>query len=236
MRIAVMQPYLFPYLGYFQLIHSVDTFILLDDVAYVNRGWINRNRILVSGNPHTFTLPLSGASQNRRICDLTVAATYHRWRGKFLTTLRYAYSRAPFSELGIQSVEKALATESLPLVPLLANTIHFLMMLFNTNRKVLLSSEVPHSNELTGQDRILGICRALDAETYVNLPGGKELYSRKTFAASGVELCFLSSSLVQYPQWGGNTFEPNLSIIDHMMFCSPSDLSEQMGQYTLVTE
>ena len=72
MKLAVMQPYLFPYLGYWQMITFVDKFVLFDDVNYIVRGWINRNNILMNGKSHLFTLPLNGASPNKLICELTL--------------------------------------------------------------------------------------------------------------------------------------------------------------------
>jgi hypothetical protein len=90
MKVAIMQPYLFPYIGYFQLIHAVDKFLLLDDVAYINKGWINRNRILVNGRDQLFVLPLEGASQNRTINSLSLLRE-SKWRNNLVSTIGMAY-------------------------------------------------------------------------------------------------------------------------------------------------
>ena len=99
MKTAVMQPYFLPYLGYFQLLAAVDIFVILDDVNYINRGWINRNRILLNGQPCWVTLPISKASQNRRINEISLD-TNKRFTSKTLDRIRHAYTRAPhFSEV-----------------------------------------------------------------------------------------------------------------------------------------
>src|SRR5208283_1135183 len=96
MKLAIMQPYLFPYLGYFQLIAAVDKFVLYDDVAFIKQGWVNRNQILLHGKPHLFSVPLQGASSNKTIRDTLVSFhEYPRWKDKFLKTITLAYSKAP---------------------------------------------------------------------------------------------------------------------------------------------
>jgi len=79
MRIAIMQPYVFPFIGYFQLISAVDKFVLYDDVNYINRGWINRNNLLVNGVPYLFSIPLKHASQNRLINDNIEIIDFGKW-------------------------------------------------------------------------------------------------------------------------------------------------------------
>lgn len=102
-----MQPYLFPYLGYFQLIQAVDKFILLDDVNFIKRGWVNRNRILVNGKDHLFSLPLQRASQFKKINDLKLA-DYPGWRNRFFKTLTHAYRQASQYEPVMKMLHQAL--------------------------------------------------------------------------------------------------------------------------------
>ena len=94
MKVAIMQPYLFPYIGYYQLIKAVDSFVLLDDVNYIKKGWINRNRILLNGSPHLFTMPLEKASQNKKNCDLCLKGEFGTWIERFLITFQHAYASA----------------------------------------------------------------------------------------------------------------------------------------------
>lgn len=95
MKLAIMQPYFFPYIGYFQLIHAVDKFIILDDVNYINRGWINRNKIIINGEAKWFTLSLDKASQNKLIKEINISSkdVFHE---KLLKTLKIFYGKAPY--------------------------------------------------------------------------------------------------------------------------------------------
>ncbi len=94
MNIAVMQPYIFPYLGYYQLVHAVDTFVFFDDVNFIMKGWINRNRILQQNEPFKFTVPLIKASQNRLINAIEIS-DYNRWKSDFLKSIEHSYKKAP---------------------------------------------------------------------------------------------------------------------------------------------
>src|SRR5664280_1221353 len=99
MKLGIMQPYLFPFIGYFQLINAVDKFIIFDDVNYINKGWINRNRILLNGKEFLFSIPLENASQNKLINEINLFDNF-RWKGKLLKTINAAYKKAPmFNEV-----------------------------------------------------------------------------------------------------------------------------------------
>ena len=95
MKIAIMQPYFFPYLGYWQLMNIVDKFVIYDDVNYIKRGWINRNRILVEGKPFYIHVPVMKASQNKIINEMEVFVD-SSLRKKELKTIELAYKKAPF--------------------------------------------------------------------------------------------------------------------------------------------
>ncbi len=95
MRIGIMQPYIFPYIGYYQLIGAVDKFVFFDDVNFINKGWINRNNILVNNKAYLFTIPLKDSSQNRKIRDISVADD-GSWKNKILKTLEQSYRKAPY--------------------------------------------------------------------------------------------------------------------------------------------
>ncbi|HEY0111260.1 MAG TPA: WbqC family protein, partial [Fibrella sp.] len=94
MTLAIMQPYVLPYIGYIQLMNTVDTFVFYDDVAFINRGWVNRNRLLVNGKEYLFTIPLKEASQNKTIREIELAND-PKWRGKLLKTIEQSYRKAP---------------------------------------------------------------------------------------------------------------------------------------------
>jgi hypothetical protein len=214
-KLAIMQPYFAPYLGYFQLMAAVDRFVLLDDVNFINRGWINRNRILVGGREHMITIPLRGASQNLRINEIELD-DQAPWRAKLARTLEQAYRKAPYFEETMPLLRAQLACPDSGLAPFLrASLASFHAWLELPCR--LVDSAAAYGNEsLKGAERIMDICRREGAAVYINPPGGRELYDAAAFAAQGTELRFLKPRLLPYPQ-GTAEFLPGLSIIDILM-------------------
>jgi hypothetical protein len=214
-RLAVMQPYLFPYLGYWQLIRAVDRFVILDDVSYINRGWINRNRILVNGSATYFTIPLAQASQNRRICDIHLQGD-GSWRDKLVRTLEVTYRRAPhFSEV-FPFCERLLAFAEPRLAEYVTHQLMETAALLGLTTEFVPSSRCYGNDLLTGQERIVDICHREGATTYCNLPGGRSLYNAESFRCAGVALGFIAPVLAPYPQRSPQ-FVPGLSIIDVLM-------------------
>lgn len=231
--LGVMQPYLFPYLGYFQLIQAVDRFVLYDDVAYIKQGWVNRNQVSVAGKPLLFTLPLKGASSNTLIRELVVdPAQYRPWRTKFLRTVGQAYARAPHAPEVLALLAAALPEEAARLAPLLAGSIRAVLQRAGCTTEVVEGALHYNNAHLHGQERILDICAQEGASTYVNAPGGRALYDHTRFREQGVALRFIQPRLEPYPQ-GGGPFLPGLSIIDVMMYNAPEQLHDLMTQSTI---
>ena len=189
MTLAIMQPYLLPYIGYMQLIHAVDTFVLYDDVAFINRGWVNRNRLLINGQEHLFTVPLKDASQNKRINEVHLADD-PKWRSKLLKTIEQGYRKAPCYQTVMPLTEKIInfTTDSI------ADLVHFSLVELNQylgiTTRLVKSSAIYTNAELKAQERILDICRQENATHYINPIGGIELYDKPTFAQAGIELSF----------------------------------------------
>lgn len=222
MKLAVMQPYFLPYFGYFQLMASVDKFVVLDDVNYIQRGWINRNRLLINGEAHTFTIPLSGASQNRRICDIELTAG--PWQVKLIKKIRQTYSNAPYFKPVFELFEKIITMKALSLNEYLVFSLHQLTQQMGISTLIEPSSRVYKNSELKGQQRIIDICRREHADTYINASGGVDLYDLNLFEASDVRLKFMHPSTIRYRQFG-KPFVPNLSILDVLMFNSPGSVT-----------
>lgn len=222
-----MQPYLFPYIGYFQLMASVDKFVLLDDVNFINRGWINRNRILANSKECLFTVPLRGASQNKLIREIEISVELH-WKHKLLKTIAQSYSRAPYYDAVYPVVERIINCE----IPNLSEYVHHSIVEINEYlgiRCVLVpTSSVYNNKNHRGQDRIMDICRKEAASEYINLPGGQELYESEKFSNCGVELKFINPLDFKYKQFGGD-FVPRLSIIDVMMFNSNGQIIDAIS-------
>jgi len=232
MKLAIMQPYLFPYIGYFQLINAVDKFVFYDDVKFINKGWINRNRILVNWNSHLFTVPLSNANQNTLIKDLKLAAS-GKWRYKFLKTLEFTYKKAKYFSIVFPKIEAVINLKSKFLFEWHLTSFHLLMN-FLAIRTTLAQSSVNYDNRhLKGQERILDICTQENCQQYINSEGGINLYNKHTFEGIGIELSFLKAGDIIYKQFK-NQFVPCLSIIDVLMFTSADRIGDFLNMYKLV--
>ena len=231
-NLAVMQPYLFPYLGYFQLMQAVDEFVFFDDVNFINKSWINRNRILLQGKEHLFSLPLTKASQNRKINEITVSFD-NKWRTKFMRSLEAGYKKAPQFEQANPLLEHIINNESDNLADFIARSFEQINTYLGLRTPLVAASKRYPSSGLKGSDRILEICNLAEANVYVNAIGGRDLYSKERFLESGVQLKFISTLPWKYGQQGAD-FVPNLSIIDVLMNSSPQEVQEGLLSYELI--
>lgn len=229
MKLAVMQPYLFPYLGYFQLIRAVDAFVVYDDVNYIKGGWINRNFILAQGSKLLFTLPLQGASPNQLINQVVVGGRQE----KLLATIRHCYAKAPQFPAVFPLVEEIILQQEKNLARYLDYGLRRVCEHLGLHPRWHVSSNLSKDNELRGQEKVLAICEELGAKQYINVPGGKELYARDDFAHRGMLLSFIQPKAVTYRQFGKD-FVPNLSIIDVMMFNDQAQCARLIEEYELV--
>ena len=215
MRLAIMQPYFFPYIGYFQLIAAVDQFIVYDNIKYTKKGWINRNRMLKNGKDEMFSLPLKSDSDYLDVCKRELAADFNR--DKLLNQIKSAYRRAPYFAQTFPVVEQIVRYEDANLFRFLHHSIVKTCEHLEIKTEIKISSSLAIDHGLKSQDKVLSLCEAVGASTYVNAIGGKELYSKETFREKGLELKFIQSKPFEYPQFD-NEFVPWLSIIDVMMF------------------
>jgi hypothetical protein len=217
-----MQPYFFPYIGYYQLIQAVDQFIVYDNIQYTKKGWINRNRFLRNGKDITFTVPLRNDSDFLNIKDREISADFKK--DKLLNQIRDAYRRAPYFAQTFPLVEQIVRHKESNLFRFIYNSIVKTCDYFRIDTKIVISSNVPIDHSLKNQDKVLALCESVGATTYVNAIGGMTLYSKDTFRDKGIVLKFIKSKPFEYQQFG-NEFVPWLSIIDVMMF-NPLDRIE----------
>lgn len=232
MRLAIMQPYAFPYLGYFQLMHAADRFVLLDDVTFIKQGWIHRNRLLGPHGPIRFTLPIEGASSNRRICDLRLAEV-PPWRDRWLRTIEQSYSRAPGFGTAWPVVEAVVRHPERRLAAWLEHSLHQIASVLGIRTPITTASAEHPSDGARGVERVLAICRREGASDYLNSEGGRSLYHPATFADHGVSLRFLEHTPLAYPQ-RGSTFVPRLSVIDVLLNTLPSERARLLEGYKIV--
>lgn len=233
MRLAIMQPYFLPYIGYFQLINAVDKFVILDDVNYINRGWINRNRLPDGDGTRWLTLPLVGASQNRLIRDISICPD-DGWKAKMLRTVQQSYAGASEYDQAFHMFQEWLNSTSENLSDFLYETLMDICRHCGICTEIVPTSMVYPKGELKGQQRILDICMREKATVYLNPPGGKDLYDASLFAAAGVELLFLQPAIKQLQLKFSGSEGPVLSILDLLMRNSPDALQRAVQKCDLV--
>jgi hypothetical protein len=234
MKIAIMQPYLFPYFGYFQLINAVDKFIIYDDVNFIKQGWINRNTILVNNLPYLFTVPLDNQSSFEKINNVKIQKRiYYNWSNKFLKTIEQNYGKAPFYNDVILLLRNIFQIEDEYISSIAVKSLKLVSEFIGINTVFEDSSVIYGNQYLSSQDRILDICMKEQANYYVNLIGGIDLYSKEDFAEKGIVLNFIKSKKVEYRQFNDD-FVPNLSIIDILMFNDVSSIKRILNNYELI--
>ena len=232
MKLAIKQPYLFPYIGYFQVINIVDKYILFDDVNYINKGLINRNRLLVNKREYLYTVPLINASQNKLINEIYLT-TDNRWNCKFLKTIETAYKKAPMFKIVYPMIESIINIEERNLSAYIYNSIKQICDYLGIETPIIPSSVSYNTKHLKGQDKILEICRQEDADIYIDTIGATELYKQDAFGQYGMRLLFLKSKPIEYIQFGED-FIPYLSIIDIIMFNEKEEVSQFLNNYEFV--
>ena len=233
MKIAIMQPYIFPYIGYFQLIHAVDKFIFYDDVNFIKGGWINRNRILMQSQGHLITIPLKGAGSNRLICEIEVD-----WVGKdlpkFKQNIEHAYKKAPFFNDIMALINEVFTSDKKSIGALASYSIEVIASYLNISKEFKSSSDQFYNNRgCERADRLIDICKRENADEYINTIGGQTLYAKEYFFKCGVNLNFLQPNIAPYKQFN-NEFIAGLSIIDVLMFNKRERVKELLTGYELI--
>jgi len=231
MIVSIMQPYLFPYIGYFQLIRESDVFVLHDDIQYVKNGWVNRNRILVNCAPSMITFPVRSESHrlsiNERRYDLEA-----KTMSRILRRIEAAYRKAPHFDSVFPLVEHIMRFDEPNVAAFNMNSLQRIADQLAITTPFVISSALEIDHSLRGQRRVISLCEALSATQYINLIGGVELYRGDDFASHQITLSFLEARPTAYPQFACE-FVPYLSIIDVMMFNDRDRIVELLGDFQL---
>jgi hypothetical protein len=234
MKLAVMQPYFFPYIGYFQLISVVDKFIIYDDVNYINRGWINRNNILINGKAGLITLPLCNATQNRYIKDI-VPDFQNKQRDNILRTIEHSYKKSSYFNAVFNILNNLFNIKSVSISEFNYICIQSICDYLGITTKLIPSSTIYENIELSGQNRIIDICKKENASSYFNPIGGTELYDKECFRKEGLDIYFIKTNTIVYKQYkNSDKFVPNLSVIDLIMNNSISEIQIFLKQFNLI--
>lgn len=236
MKLGIMQPYLFPYLGYFQLINAVDVFVIYDDVQYIKNGWINRNKILSNRVPIMFTFGVKKDAMTMHINQRFYSEnTYYSTKEKFLKTLFVSYHKAPHFKNTYELITEILSYEDLNVSKFNVNCLRKICDYINISTPFILSSSLEKEKELKAQEAVIGINKLLGSHCYINAIGGMEFYSPKKFKENGIKLRFIKMYDIEYPQFD-EQFIPNLSIIDVLMFNSKREIETLLNDYELVSK
>lgn len=233
MKIAVMQPYIFPYIGYFQLINAVDYFVIYDDVNFIKGGWVNRNRILINGKDSFLTIPCINKSPNKLIKDVNVDVSSKEFKN-LLKTICLAYKKSKHFNEVYPLIEDILKTKEVSIADLAVKSIKKICNYLDIKTEIKIASIDFHDSK--GQERaerLITICEKLKSESYINAIGGVDLYQKEIFSQKGVKLNFLKTNQIIYEQFQ-NEFIPWLSIIDTLMFNSKEEIVVMLNNYDLV--
>lgn len=233
---AISQPAFFPYLGYYQLVGHVDTFVSYTDVTYMKGKWINRNRVASVNGEILFTVPVSDVSSNRIIRNTEIAENeFKTWAGKFLRMLEHEYRSAPHREVTLDLIQRVLAKRGRTIDTICHRSISAVFEYLGIHKNIVDSSSYSNS-ELGRIDRIIDICRKEGAEKYVNSSGGTTLYNWKIFDDRGIALWFIRPTHHSYRQFqirAKGSFRPCMSIIDILMNCQKEEIHELLSCHEL---
>lgn len=232
MKVGIMQPYFFSYIGYWQLMNAVDKYVIYDDVNYIKGGWINRNRILINDKPSFINLKMDGASPNKLIKEICLSND-NIWKKKLLKTIEISYKKAPYFKMVYPIVEEVISYDELNLALYLENLIKKIAEYLDIKTEFVLSSNIKKDNNLKAQDKVLEISKCMGANEYYNAIGGLELYSPDIFKDNNIKLKFLRTESIDYKQFN-NDFISNLSIVDVMMFNSKEEIKSFLDMYSLM--
>lgn len=233
MKIAIMQPYLFPYIGYFSLIKNTDFFVFFDTPQYIRKGWINRNRILsTNGDVTYFTVPIQKADRNTPINKSVISYNYD-WKVKILGQLKI-YKKAPNYDKVINLVNDVFNTDTMLISDLAIKSIVKTCKYLDIDIKYDIFSKMnlalPEVKE--PDEWVLYITKELGYNTYINPPGGMSFFNREKYQINDVDLQFLVQEIIPYRQ-NREAFIPALSMIDVMMFCSCNEINEMLCKYKI---
>ncbi|UFH59361.1 WbqC family protein [Sulfurovum mangrovi] len=232
MTLAIMQPYLCPYIGYWQLINAVDTFIVYDNIQFSKKGWFHRNNILVNGQKTLFSIPIKKDSDYLDVKDRFLSETSYQQIDKMFRQIQSSYRKAPYFDEVYPLIQKIFLFEGKNLFDYIYHSIVEVCKFLEIDTKIIISSTINIDHTLKSQDKVIALNKAVGANRYINPIGGVELYDKNVFSSENIELLFLKSDLPEYKQFNYD-FIPYLSIIDILMFNSKSEIKEMLNQYTL---
>ena len=235
-KIAIMQPYIFPYIGYMNLVNASDKFVFYDDVNFIKKGWINRNNILLMRKPYRFSIPLKKQSQNILIKD-TEVYNLEIFADNFLNQLASSYTNSSFKNVALDYVREVLNSKNNSISELAISSVKLFFEYVGVEKQFLVSSkEFSSTKSSERSERLIKITKCLGSKNYINAIGGNSLYNKKEFAAKGINLNFVKPLILPYIQCNvaQGEFNPSMSIIDLMMNLSQYEILTHLDSYELI--
>ena len=233
MKLGIMQPYFLPYIGYWQLLNAVDKYVIYDNIEFTKSSWIRRNRFLMNGKDKVLSLPLKKDSDFLNIDERELSVDIVKEKLKILNQIKAAYKKAPQFEKVFPIVEEIFLYDEVNLFKFIYNSVNIIKNYLDIKTEIIVSSTIDINHSLKGKDKVISICKKLNATEYYNAIGGQELYSFEEFKNNGIELKFLKTEEIIYQQFN-NDFVPFLSILDVMMFNSKDKIKEFLNNYSFI--
>lgn len=233
MTLAIMQPYILPYLGYWQLINTVDAFVLYDNIQFSKKGWFHRNNILINNTKTLFTVPLKNESDYLDVKERFLSTDSEKYVKKILSQIENNYKKAPYYKDIFPLIQEIFCFNEKNLFNYILYSIKKICAYLDIETKIIISSEIDIDHGLKAQEKVIAINKELHADKYINPIGGIDIYNSETFESQNIELLFLNSSIPEYPQFNGE-FVSHLSIIDILMFNHKDNIKQMLDMYTLV--
>jgi len=227
-----MQPYFFPYIGYWQLISAVDTFVIYDNIQFSKKGWFNRNFILVENKKALFSIPLKKGGNSLNVVDRSLADNSDKQIKKIIAQIKSHYNKAPNVKEASMLIEDVFFNREKNLFNYIYNSVVMICKYLEIDTKIMISSSIGIDHSLKSQDKVIAINKNLKSDEYINPIGGVDLYKKDDFINNDIKLSFLESKVPEYKQFKGD-FIPYLSIIDVMMFNSKDEINRMLIEYTI---
>lgn len=225
--LAIMQPYLFPYIGYFSLVENVNEFVFYDDVNFIKRGWINRNKIVLNNNEYLFTVPLKKASQSKLIKNIEIF-DIKLFKKQFIKKLESSYSKSKFYDFGLNYINDVLDFPSKYISELAIYSILKILKFLKIETNISVSSiDCPNKKRISGSDRIIDIARSKKCDLYINNIGGYGIYNAEYFRKNDLELKFfgIKDNAQQYC---------HLSIIHLLMNYELEEINSMLKYFSII--
>lgn len=217
-----MQPYFLPYIGYWQLINAVDKFVILDDVQYITRGWINRNKISLYKNDYWITIPLKKANKNKNINQIYMDIENVAIK-KILRTLELNFVKSQNIDFVSNLINSIFDNNKL--LDYLFFSLRELSCFIDIKTEFFLSSSLDIDPNLKGEKRILALVKQLGGNNYINLINGLSLYSESNFSANNIKLNFIKCDSFANYQY---------SILHHLLTSDKSSIINKLNYFKTI--